>query len=242
MPSQIEKCQAHAGHLLDAFILLKERYSILHPMLFDKAVVGCFGARDRSRGFEVLRNSLLLSCAQDIAKLTFDNDERTPSFHNMMLALEGESLRQNLRDEFSRLETPLIDGQEDPEIIEALKIWAQQDSTNRAEQFDKNYKSAVEQWGNLQSCNVFDGFRKIRDKVVAHSEVRYVADKYQFIDISELGITMSDLELAINRMQDLVVLIELIIRNAGFSWDMLDERLSKDSKGFWNPSVAPTGE
>ncbi len=234
MPLQIEKLQSHASHLLDAFIILKERYSILHPMLFNKDVAQSFGSGERSRGFEVLRHSLLLSCAQEIAKLSFDGDERTPSIRNLVCKLEDEPLRQDLRSQFSAWATPLIAGEEDSEIIEALKIWEQQETFNRIEQFDKFYQSTIEKWEALQTSRAMAGFRTIRDRVTAHSEVQYVADKYRFVDISELGITMGDLMSAIDQMQELVVLIELLYRNAGFSWDALDERLSKASNDFWN--------
>lgn len=242
MPSQIEKLQAHASHLLDAFIILKERYSMLHPMIFDKAVGHHFGSNERTRGFEVLRHSLLLSCTQDIAKLALDKDERTPSILNLMLNLENEVLRQNLRDEFSKWETPVIVGQEDPEVIDALKIWGEQETRDRADQFDKYYQSAVAQWESIQSSKIFYGFLAVRNKVSAHLEIRYVADKYQFVDISNLGLKMGDLKSAIDQMQELIVLIELIIRNAGFSWDTLDERLSEQSEDFWNPSDIQRGE
>lgn len=38
MPTQIQKIEAHASHLLDAFITLRERYALLDPMLFDPDV------------------------------------------------------------------------------------------------------------------------------------------------------------------------------------------------------------
>lgn len=38
---------------------------------------------------------------------------------------------------------------------------------------------------------------------------------------------------AIETMQSLVEDLGLVIRNAGFAWDMLDEKLDKASKAFW---------
>ena len=64
MPTQIKKLEAHASHLLDAFIRLRERYSLLDPMLFDPDVPKARGSGIQARGFLTLRHSLFLSCAQ----------------------------------------------------------------------------------------------------------------------------------------------------------------------------------
>ena len=39
-------------------------------------------------------------------------------------------------------------------------------------------------------------------------------------------------------MQELVEALGMLIRNAGFAWDMLDEQLNNASKEFWLPSDA----
>jgi len=84
------------------------------------------------------------------------------------------------------------------------------------------------------------GFLTIRDKISAHTEVRYVADKYQFVDIASLGIKWGDMRADIETMQRLVELVGLLIRNAGFAWDMLDEQLETASAAFWEvPAAAP---
>jgi AbiU2 len=78
--------------------------------------------------------------------------------------------------------------------------------------------------------------RTIRNKVSAHTEVQYVADKYQFVDIAALGIKWGDLGKVVETMQTLVELLGLLIRNACFAWDKLDAQLSKAASAFWLPS------
>lgn len=114
MPTQIEKMEAHAGHLLDVFIGLRERYALLHPMLFDQGTIGARGSGEQSRGFGILRRSLFLSCAQDIAKLSLDADERAPSILKIINALEDESLRRELEDRYARWVLPPIEDEADP--------------------------------------------------------------------------------------------------------------------------------
>jgi hypothetical protein len=122
MPTRIEKLEAHSSHLLDIFIGLREKFAILEPMLFDETVVRAKGSGAQHRGFLILRHSLFLSCAQDIAKLCYDRDERTPSIHKIVEALEDTPLRKTLEDRYAAFVSPSTEDETDPEIVEALRV------------------------------------------------------------------------------------------------------------------------
>ena len=233
MPSQSKKLEAHASHLLDAFIRLRERYAMLEPMLFDPEVPKQWGYGERMRGFLTLRHSLFLSCAQDIAKLSLDSDKRTPSIKNLMTSLEDFDLCKVLRENYAIWVIPSVETETDPEIIAALKRMELREQDERRAQFDEIFSRAKNNWAALEAEPYLTGFLTIRDKVSAHTEVHLVADKYQFVDIAALGIKWSDMRRAIETMQSLVEDLGVVIRNAGFAWDMLDEQLVKSSKAFW---------
>ncbi|AOI60421.1 hypothetical protein WI26_22890 [Burkholderia diffusa] len=234
MPTQIEKLQAYAAHLLDAFIGLKERYAMLEPMLFDHGTIELRGTRERGRGFLILRHSLFLSCAQDIAKLTLDNDQRTPSIRNIVAKLEDEYLRKKLEDQYSIWVLPLVEEETDPEIVAALRRMEKQERLERRDQFSEHYTELRSGWTTLSTSESMNGFLTVRDKLSAHTEVRCVADKYQLLDISALGIKWGQLRETIESMQRLVELIGFIVRNAGFAWDSLDHQLSQAAENFWS--------
>jgi hypothetical protein len=233
MPTQIEKLEAYASHLLDAFILLRERYAMLSPMLFDKGVVARHGAKDRARGFNILLNSLFLSCAQEIAKLSMDDDERAPSIHNLVRAMIDEKVHGELRARYANWAISLI-SETEPEIVAALEKMQVKEHSERGQHFDELYCEMTELWAHLSTSPEMKAFLIIRDKVSAHSEVRYSADKYQFVDIYKLGLKWGDLRKAVDMMQRLVELIGLLVRSAGFAWEMLDEQLDAASKHYWN--------
>lgn len=224
MPTQIEKLEAYASHLLDAFILLRERYAILHPMLFDEAVVTRHGAKARARGFDILLHSLFLSCAQDIVKLSMDNDERSPSILRLVRAVTDEKLRAEFRTRYANWAiSPIMD--QDPEIVAALEKMQVRDQSERGEHFNNLYCELTELWTQLSTSPEIKAFQTVRDKISAHVEVRHSADKYHFVDVSKLGLKWGDLSQTIERMQRLVELLGLLVRNAGFAWEMLDEQL-----------------
>ncbi len=238
MPTQIEKLQAHTGHLLDAFIALRQRYAMLHPLLFDQEVVKEYGSGLRSHGFLTLRHSLFLSCAQDMAKLSLDKDERTPSIKKLQSALQQETVRDELREAFAIWVIPSVEEETDPEIKEALQRMEQREQSERRQQFDEILARTQACWLTLQSDAALLAFQTVRDKVSAHTEVHLVADKYQFVDISALGIKWGDLKRVMEAMQLIVEDLGLLIRNAGFAWDSLDSQLNKASKNFWLTSAA----
>lgn len=233
MSSQIDKLEAHTAHLLDAFIQLRERYALLEPMLFSEVVTKERGSGEQARGFRILKHSLFLSCAQDIAKLTLDDDDRTPSLANLIRALTDDALRETLKAQFAVWKIPSIEEETEPEVVEALLRMELHEVAKRQEQFDSLYCEATSLWAKLSTNSVIKGFRTIRNKVSAHTEVRFVVDKYQFVDVGALGIKWGDLRSTINEMQRLVELMGMLIRNAGFAWEALDRQLSKASQGFW---------
>ena len=234
MPSQSEKLEAHASHLLDAFIRLLERYAMLEPMLFDPEVPKQRGSGAQARGFLTLRHSLFLSCAQDIAKLTLDSDNRTPSIKSLMKTLDDPDLCKVLREKYAIWVIPSVEAETDPEISAALERMELREQAERRVQFDEILENAKRNWSTLEVEPYLSGFLTIRDKVSAHTEVLLVADKYQFVDIGTLGIKWSDMKRAIEAMQSLVEDLGFVIRNAGFAWDMLDGQLVKASKAFWS--------
>lgn len=233
MPTQLEKLQAYASHLLDAFIKLRQRYSILEPLLFDKAVVTTLGSGKRAVGFSILKDSLFLSCAQDIAKLTLDDDTRTPSLKIIIRALGNDTLRLTLREQFVAWEIPQEEDEIEPEILEALRRIELREEAQRGAQFDDLYCEATGLWSALSDSSTIKSFRTIRDKVTAHTEVHLVVDQYQLVDIGTLGIKWGDMKSTLEQMQRVVEIIGMIIRNAGFAWESFDEQLKRASMGLW---------
>lgn len=237
MDPQIGKLQALAGHSLDGMIYLRERYAILEPMLADKSVRQNFGSGKKNRGFEVLRYSLLLACIQDIVKITVDTDPRAPSVHNILKAISDKRVASKLRVDFAEWNFPIpAEYADDREILSALKRMDEREESERRQQFDVLYADLLSKWANFQASPALQSFRTVRDKVSAHTEIRYVADKYQPVQIGELGITLTDLRTAVDDLQEIVELIGMVVRNAAFAWDMLSEQLSQASRDLWTVS------
>jgi hypothetical protein len=231
MPSQFEKLQSYAAHLLDDMILLREKYALLEPMMSDQDVIESWGTGARARGFRTLRMSLLLSCAQDIAKIATDKDRRVPSITNLVDPLENPELRSQFREHFSVI--PLHVAEEDEDVAALLQKIELKEEAERREEFDALCTALQRDWKELKKSPVLSSFRTIRDKITAHSEVRRGAEEYKRVEIGSLNLKWRDVGAVIEELQALVNRINLVVRASSFSWRQLDEQLQKASVSFW---------
>ena len=234
MCEQIRKLDAHANHLLNGFLDLRAKYAMLEPMLFDKSLQTSM-ARERAHGFLLLRHTLFLSCAQDVAKLGCDDDKRTPSITKIIDALADDSLRAKLRDMYSE-RAPTVwmnENPASPELRAALVEMDAREEVERRAEYDGLYAELTDRWATLATTPAIKAFRVIRDKISAHTEIRLVDGKYGAHDIEELGIKWTDLRDTITEMQQIVESIGLLVRSCNFAWDMYDEQLGRIAGGYW---------
>lgn len=234
LKDRLVKLEAHASHLLDAFIHLRERYAMLDPMLFRASVPERFGKGRRARGYMILRHSLFLSCCQDIAKVVMDNHDQTPSVRRLVDALGNPLVRSELRKRYSVVQPAITDGEPDEGLLELLRRMDEREAKQLGEEFDRHYANLLHVWSTLASSEVIAGFVKIRDKASAHTELTIQDGAYSFFDISTAGVTWGDLRTTIASVQHAVELLGAVIRGAGFAWGMLDEQLARAAGDFWS--------
>lgn len=236
MPTQVEKIRAHAGHLLDAFLQLRQRYALLHPMLFLEDVPKTRGSGKQQRGFIALRFSLFLSCTQDIANLSFDEDHRTPSIKNLLSKLDDQLLCLELRENYSQRHNLSVESETDPLVVGALNEINKREEIERLVQFDQTLIETRSLWHEFKGSPYLKAIQTIRDKVAAHTEIQFVSGNYQLVDISSLGLKWSEIQTVINKMQHLVENLGLLIRGASFAWKHFDKQIAQASIDFWLPS------
>lgn len=231
--ARLVKLDAHASHLLDAFLVLRERYAMLHPMLFKEGVPERWGSGKRARGYFTLRHTLFLACCQDIAKIVMDDHDQTPSVKKLVVALENPLVRSELRKRYTVVQATIVDGEPDQGLIEVLRRMDEQEALQLGREFDRHYTDLVRAWDDLASSQAISGFVTIRDKASAHAELTMRDGVYSFFDVSTAGVTWGDLRTAIALVQHAVELLGAVIRGAGFAWEMLGKQLEKAANDFW---------
>ena len=230
---QIAKVRARAEHLLDLFIALREKYAMLRPLAFDEDLAERVGKGPRARGHLILRNSLLQSCVQDLVKLALDKDPRTPSVRNLMKALSKSEVRDLLLEDYAVPPTPLHVGDGDPLPDEVLAEWQAREKGRLTKEFAETWSELSSQWPRLAESERLEGFKKWRDKLIAHAELHHVDGKYRPTDLSSLGLKWGDVGDVLGELQQMICNVNVLARSTSFAWDMLDQQLDEASAGFW---------
>ncbi len=231
-----DKLQGHTQYLLGCFLGILEKYAFLRPMLFEKEVINIYGGNRKARGFNAIKYSLFHDCVQDIAKITMDKDPRTPSIKNILKGLEDPKTLEILREEFSIWHIPKPEN-ENETFIKILQKMEKEEEVQRREQFNQIYSNLLEKWGKFQKSSPIDAFQKIRDKLTAHLELKKINGEYKRTDISALGLRWGDVENALNSLQEIILDLNCLIRNADFDIESLSYTLEKASKSYWETNA-----
>jgi AbiU2 len=208
---RIQKNEAHMGHLLDTFLQLREAYALLDPMLFEQKVVETFGWGKKARGFQVIRASLSDSCILNLVAI-LDDKENTPCVKKIFLALDDASFRDALRDKFA----------------------AQYDDPSEGKvKFDDTYNAGLKRWTSLKASGKPTAFKTIRDKLIAHKELKKNGDEYERLDLAPLGLKNNDIRKVLDELEEIIYCINLLVRRAGFDFKGSNKHYKRDSSAFW---------
>jgi hypothetical protein len=205
MKDRIDKLKIHADILLDAYLGLRENLEVLKPMIYEEAVARKHAAGNRARGFMVIQRTLFFSCVLDIVGLAFyKKDRRVPSFINLIEALKDEQLRNTLRHGYSR-----------------------------GEAFDNIWKNILTKWADFEGRKWVKPFKDIRDKRVAHLEVKKDGDEYKLLDINGFDLKWGDPEEAALLLEPIILDLMSAICNTGLVINRPLAGFEKDGKAFW---------
>lgn len=242
MPSKIEieinKLQAHTEHLLDGFITLRENYAMLRPMLHNKSVVSKRGSKKHYRGFIIIRNTLFLSCCQMIANLSFDKNKQCPSIFQLIQKLKNIKLRAQLKESYTIWTPPSI-GSHDLESLQTLKMMEEHDQIIRAEEFEQQYLNLLNSWYQFSNSTPAKSIEKIRKKVAAHTDISLIKGKYTPFDIQSLDLKWDEIFTTIGEIQNLIDLLNSLIRNSSYYWEELDRLIDETVNNYWGIPHTP---
>jgi hypothetical protein len=231
MEERLAKLISYTEHLLDAFLGLAQKTTVFLPMVDNSKVKSKYAGGHRAEGFRVLRFALFSSCAQDIIKLTIDNDKRSPSVTNVMTILADESIRHELRKRYSVWVLPWEPGSKLNE--EDIVKFERQEQTRLLGEFDQTFLELQKAWDDFNAQPWVTGLLKLRDKNTAHLEITKTEGGYKPVAVESLGLKWGDLGEAVNRLEGLVLKVNVISRQAGFAIEDAKAQFDRTSKAFW---------
>lgn len=208
----LKKKKAHLEHITAAFHGLNEKYSLLKPMLFDDDLFNTHN----NYGFTVIRQSLFFNCVIDIVNIIKKGDKKTPSIESISEIFLCEPTIKTLHDDIVNFDA--FKG------IKSLEKF-------QSKAFTENVKKTEEDIKNLLGLEMYKCFVTIRDKRIAHLELKYIQGEYQLLDISTLNIAWTDLEIIINKLK--IIVTNLNIALTGVNIADRDKVNEKMKNKFW---------
>jgi len=209
----ISKYNGHLLHITDAFHGMEEKYALLEPMLFNKKLF----SKHRNRGFEVLRQSLFFSCVIDIVNIICQKrGKKTPSIQELASLFSNKDMLEYFHDD-------LINH----DAFKGFKAIQEEQSKN----FWINVGLTEEKINCLIQSSQIKAFETIRDKRIAHLELKKNNGNYELLDISTLGLKWGDMSPIILNIKEVIKNLNLITTGVNISnRDILNKSMSLE---FW---------
>lgn len=229
---RIQKLQGHADWLLSAFLGLRLNYGLLKPILGDlEDGVPQPPPRVLYNGLAAIRTTLFRSCVLDLVRLAWDDDSRAPSAANLMKALqEPEVIHWVVESQAtSHIETH---GDDERGARHLARI-EESNAEVRRHHVRQFLEALNDAWSRLEAMPSKKHFITMRDKHIAHLEVRLTAAGYEPLDIGTLGVRRRDLAAAVGAMEEITQLLNRALRDSDFLMERTTQMFDSHGERFW---------
>jgi hypothetical protein len=217
---QISRLEGEVEALFDLTLRAYARFIFLRPMMRNQDLLDRIGKQTKGVGFRRLRNWLYWALVHELAKICSDKDPRSPSIAKMTRKLKDAELRTQLEAKCLKNNREMGE-----EPVRASFNEAYEDFQKRAEE--------------MLSSQSVGGYKKIRDKLISHNELRLSPESrtgYDFFDLKEAKLKYGDERKLLETLQLLIDHLLLIIRNVDFSWDTFFRNEDEVARDFWELS------
>ncbi|HBA82653.1 MAG TPA: hypothetical protein DCZ95_01040 [Verrucomicrobia bacterium] len=229
---RLKKIENHVKSLQELLVRAYSQFLFVRPMLANHTLLKRIAIEQKTAGFERLRDILYLNLILELVKICDDKDDRTPSIRTIMQALRDPVMLQVLEDKYARQMLPQTCKAGD--LI--WKVYGRDAEEAGKCKFavlrERLFKTADE----IVSSAALQGYARIRDKLIAHNELRKSGLGYEFFNIRALKLKFGQERILIEKVKAVVDDLNSIVRNACFAWDSLFEMEIRDVCKFWEIS------
>jgi hypothetical protein len=220
MIERIDKVKAYATAMADKYLFARQKLAIMEPLLKED-VTKLFDKSYGAHAHDALALTLILDLIRDICAFTLDTGERAASLVNIWRLITNDDLRSALRAVAAK-----------PHVRNA--IWAQdltaeeksawlseiesEDIERNGKAFDDAFARAAEGVVELANSSLADSFKTVRDKALAHYEMRPGRDGYELFDLDKAGVRWGSPREFLDRLDRVVWDVVLVA-----TWDSYDK-------------------
>jgi len=216
MKERIERLEAHVDALLKLTIGAHERFLFLRPMMINQQLTDRIGNQERAICFRQLRGWLYWGLVLEVRKICSDSSDQSPCIRKFSIALEDAETIKALEDKCVK---------NNREVAPEAEL--------RSE-FRGIYSRFTQHSREMLASNSVGGYKTVRDKLIAHNELRKSPTGYDFFDdFKELKLKYGDERRLLETLRELVADLLHLVRNIDFSWDTFFRQEEKRVCDFW---------
>lgn len=232
----IKKLESHVVSLLTLLMRAYSQFFFQQPMMVNTDLIIRMEMEGRRQGFEHLRNHLYWNLIQEIVKICDDSDERTPCINKITKKLEDKNTLKLLEDKYSNHAFPRVEGEDS-------STWEKHQEEYENEwrvKFKKTYERMKKNTSELLSSDILSGYKTIRDKLLAHNELRFVDGTYEFFDITVLNLKFGQERIILEKAKEIIDDLNSLVRGASFLWDSFIDSETRTVCNYWGiKSIKP---
>ncbi len=223
--NRIEKWQEHTRHIRTNYLVLVKKYEIFQPMISDGTLINYIKEKNKANGFQVILNTLLFSCVQDIVNILRDDSDQTPSVIKVIKALKEDTLMSELKSiHFSHEDRRILQPGGGAKPLRGIQ----------EEKFDKKHKELLNELRWIEKDEIIERFRRIRNQVVAHQDLKKTKTGYIYkIDAYDLLIKPADISYILEKMEKIIINLCFVVRNESVNFNQIKKAIKSASKTFW---------
>ena len=226
---RLQRLEGHADALLGRVIALHIQLGFADPLMPPDAPL--LPPPDHRRfygGLSALRETLVRGCVLDFVGAVSDEDRRTPSLVSLAKELEKDEVVTVLR---RMVEVDAYRGVGGFQVNDSG--FGESERRQAVERFEEQLDQFRTAWTDFEARPFAQELKAVRDKVVAHKELRSTPDGYQFVSPSGLNIPWSEFLDECLRLGKLCELVGLIVRRTHFVFSHEVEGLLEAGRHLW---------
>ena len=85
----------------------------------------------------------------------------------------------------------------------------------------------------LLNSTALSNLKNVRDKLLAHNELKFQNGNYQFIDIQSSGLKYGDERVLLEKASGVFADFFVLIKQTSVDWDDCKAIVERDAKEFW---------
>lgn len=236
IPAQKKKLKRLVPIFSEELRAVLQHHHLLVPAAGDSRIISRFSNSPMARGFRVLRYHMIRTDVLGVCRIAFDQDGRVSALNLIeeLLKPEAEGLRESFKADYSKpspIPTKRMDGT--PLTEEDKEMWRQaeeSESKERAKEFPKLLKQLERDRNWLRRHQ--NEFKKLRDKHIAHLEVR-AGNRGAYEIVSPGGPTWRVMKQTLRRLVRIAENLLTLVLQKDESFDQAQMLFKRDADAFW---------